>query len=194
MTDGTADDPAGRPIGRRVMLASLVATGAGIVFGARVQDGLQRLLLPLTLHDPTGLSDLLPVAGRFRIYAVTGNLPSRSTDAYSLRVEGLVARPTNLSYEDVHQRLPQTQVRRDFQCVTGWRVHDVAWTGVRLRDPLDDVGVRPGATAGRVTSFDGLYTESLTIEQAPRDHVPVAYRPAGSHLSRPHRGPAPPPA
>src|SRR5256885_12536265 len=189
MTDGTADDPAGRPIGRRVMLASLVATGAGIVFGARVQDGLQRLLLPLTLHDPTGLSDLLPVAGRFRIYAVTGNLPSRSTDAYSLRVEGLVARPTNLSYEDVHQRLPQTQVRRDFQCVTGWRVHDVAWAGVRLRDVLDPLGVQPGATHVVFSSFDGTYTETLTLDQARRDDVLVAHTLEGDPLSHDHGGP-----
>src|SRR2546423_5819223 len=131
MTDGTADDPAGRPIGRRVMLASLVATGAGIVFGARAQDALQQLLLPLTLHDPTGLSDLLPIAGRFRIYSVTGDLPARSVGDYTLGVDGLVDRPASLSFDDVRQRLPQTSLTRDFQCVTGWRVHDVAWAGVR---------------------------------------------------------------
>ncbi len=73
MTDGTVDESAGRPIGRRVILGSLIASGAGIVFGARVQDVLQQLLLPITLHDPTGLSDLLPVAGRFRIYSVMGS-------------------------------------------------------------------------------------------------------------------------
>ena len=49
-----------RPIGRRVLLGSVAATALGIVFGARAQDALQELLLPLTLHDPTGLSDLLP--------------------------------------------------------------------------------------------------------------------------------------
>src|SRR5947199_6923903 len=125
MTDGTADDPAGRPIGRRVMLASLVATGAGIVFGARAQDALQQLLLPVTLHDPTGLTDLLPVAGRFRIYSVTSSLPHRSTAAYRLRVDGLVDRPMVLTYDDVRTRLPQTSLRRDFQCVTGWRVESV---------------------------------------------------------------------
>src|SRR4051812_6674477 len=110
MTDGAADDSAGRPIGRRVLLASLLASGAGIVFGARLQDALQQLLLPITLHDPTGLSDLLPVAGRFRIYSVTGNLPSRRPEHYSLRVDGLVARPLVLSFDDVRHQLPQTEL------------------------------------------------------------------------------------
>src|SRR3954470_23759381 len=119
MTDGAADDSAGRPIGRRVLLASLLASGAGIVFGARLQDALQQLLLPITLHDPTGLSDLLPVAGRFRIYSVTGDLPSRSRQDYRLRVDGLVAQPVVLTFDDVRTHLPQTTLRRDFQCVTG---------------------------------------------------------------------------
>src|SRR5438477_8888530 len=110
----------GAPIGRRVLLGSLAAGAAGIVFGARVQDSLQRLLLPITLHDPTGLSDLLPVAGRFRIYSVVGDLPSRAVDEYALHVDGLVDRPAVLSYDDVHRRLPQTALTRDFQCVTGW--------------------------------------------------------------------------
>ena len=84
---GTVDESAGRPIGRRVILGSLIASGAGIVFSARVQDALQQLLLPITLHDPTGLSDLLPVAGRLRIYSVTDDLPSRRPEDYSLTSE-----------------------------------------------------------------------------------------------------------
>lgn len=128
MIEGDPDaELASRPIGRRIVLGSLAVGGLGILFGARAQDALQRVLLPITLHDPTGLSDLLPVAGRFRIYSVTGDLPSRSIRDYTLRVDGLVDRPAALSFDDVRRRLPQTSFSRDFQCVTGWRVHDVAW-------------------------------------------------------------------
>ena len=84
---------------------------------------------------------------------------------------------------------PATSLTRDFQCVTGWRVHDVQWTGVRLRDLLDEAGVKPEAKAVRFTSFDGVYSESLTLEQARRDDVLVAYRLEGSDLSRLHGGP-----
>ena len=64
--------------------------------------------------------------------------------------------------------LPQTSLVRDFQCVTGWRVPAVHWSGVALPDLLDHVGVQPRATAVRFTSFDGEYTESLTLDQARR--------------------------
>jgi DMSO/TMAO reductase YedYZ molybdopterin-dependent catalytic subunit len=187
--DGPADEVEARPLGRRVLLGSLAATVAGIVFGARVQDRLQRALLPITLHDPTGLSDLLPVAGRFRIYSVTSDLPSRSRADYSLRVEGLVDQPTTFTFDDIRNALPQTSLRRDFQCVTGWRVADVAWSGVQLRELLDRARVQPTATHVKFSSFDGTYTETLTIDQARRDDVLVAHTLEGNALSREHGGP-----
>jgi DMSO/TMAO reductase YedYZ molybdopterin-dependent catalytic subunit len=82
-----------------------------------------------------------------------------------------------------------THLQRDFQCVTGWRVHDVKWTGVKVRDVLARAGVQPGARALRLTSFDGEYTESLTLSQARRDDVLVAYGFEGKDLTRIHGGP-----
>ena len=46
------------------------------------------------------------------------------------------------------------------------------------------------ATALRFYSFDGEYTESLTLEQARRNDVVVAYELEGSPLSSEHGGPA----
>ena len=172
-----------------MLLSSLAVTAGGILFGARIQDRLQELLLPLTLHDPTGLSDLLPVAGRFRIYSVTGTLPSREPKQYSLRVEGLVDQPTTFSFDDLSTVLPQTTLHRDFQCVTGWRVRDVEWSGVQLREVLDRVAVHPTATHLVLYSFDGTYTETLTLDQARRDDVLVAHSMEGSTLSSEHGGP-----
>ena len=183
------DDERVTPIGRRVVLGSLAAGALGIVVGARVQDALQQVLLPVTLHDPTGLTDLLPVAGRFRIYSVTGSLPSRSAAAWRLQIDGLVERPTTLSYADVRDRLPQVSLTRDFQCVTGWRVHDVAWVGVRLRDVLAEAGVQAGARYVVFHSFDGTYTESLGMQQAERDDVLVAHTMEDRPVSREHGGP-----
>src|SRR5215469_5196226 len=114
-----ADEPSTR-IGRRMVLGALGVGVAGILTGAKLQELTSDALLPVTLRDPTGLTALLPLAGRFRIYSVTEELPSRSRDDYQLRIDGLVQRPTSLSYGDVHDRLPQTALTRDFQCVTGW--------------------------------------------------------------------------
>ena len=63
------------------------------------------------------------------------------------------------------------------------------WTGVRLSDLLDRAGVQPEATALRFVSFDGAYTESLTLEQARRPDVMVAYKLEDTSLSSDHGGP-----
>ena len=128
--------PTGSPVGRRVVLGLLGVGALGVVTGARIQDFLERTLGPLVAKDGTGVSALLPF-GRFRIYTVTGTLPGRSEAEYRLTVDGLVDRPVVLDLADLRDRLPQTSLTRDFQCVTGWRVPEVPWRGVSLPDLLD---------------------------------------------------------
>ena len=177
----------GTPVGRRVFLGLMGLGAAGVLLGARVQDWLERELGPLIAKDGTGLASLLPI-GRFRIYTVTGSLPSRSQADYTLKVGGLVDQPFEVGYDEL-VAMPPTNLTRDFQCVTGWRVPDVEWKGVRLADLLDRAGVQSPATALRFHSFDGAYTESLTLEQARRKDVIVAYGFEGSPLSDEHGGP-----
>jgi DMSO/TMAO reductase YedYZ molybdopterin-dependent catalytic subunit len=130
----------------------------------------------------------LPSAGRFRIYSVVGFLPHRDVSAYSLRVDGLVDTPLDVSHAALLAMTP-TVVTRDFQCVTGWRVPAVGWRGVRLSDVLAQAGVQSRARAVRLYSFDGAYTESLTLDQAARDDVLCAYELDGKPLSDAHGGP-----
>jgi DMSO/TMAO reductase YedYZ molybdopterin-dependent catalytic subunit len=175
------------PVGRRVFLGLLGFGVAGVLVGSRIDDWQERVIGPIEARDGTGLLSLFPI-GRFRIYSVSSSLPSRSRSAYKLKIGGLVERPQTISYAALAQR-PAVHLTRDFQCVTGWRVHDVKWVGVRLRDLLDEAGVQPTAKAVRFTSFDGVYSESLTLEQARRDDVLVAYKLDGQNLSRIHGGP-----
>jgi DMSO/TMAO reductase YedYZ molybdopterin-dependent catalytic subunit len=182
------DVPKGSPVGRRVFLGMLGLGAAGIVWGAKAQSGLERLLRPITLNDRTGLTSFLPTSGRFRIYSVTGSLPSRSEADYRLTIDGLVDKPATLSLADL-RALPQTDLVRDFQCVTGWRVPDVPWRGVTVSALLDQVGVKEGATYLRLSSFDGEYTESLSLDQARRPDVIVAHEMEGKTVTREHGGP-----
>jgi DMSO/TMAO reductase YedYZ molybdopterin-dependent catalytic subunit len=186
-TAGRTPEAAGTPVGRRVFLGLVGVGAAGVLLGARAQDWLERMVGPLIAKDGTGLAALLPV-GRFRIYTVTGDLPSRSRSDWSLKVGGLVDHPFELSYDEL-LRMPATQMTRDFQCVTGWRVPSVQWKGVRLSHLLDRAGVQPGAKALRFHSFDGAYSESLTLAQARRPDVIAAYRFEGDPLSDMHGGP-----
>ncbi|MGH2477072.1 MAG: molybdopterin-dependent oxidoreductase, partial [Candidatus Limnocylindrales bacterium] len=178
----------GTPVGRRVVLGMLGVGALGIAFGDKAQARIERVLRPLTQNDPTGLTSFVPTAGRFRIYSVVGHLPKRSDGEYRLAVDGLVDRPLKLSLDDLRSR-PQTDLVRDFQCVTGWRVADVPWRGIKVSKLLDEAGVQPSATHLRITSFDGVYTESLTLDQARRDDVLVAHEMQGGPVTREHGGP-----
>ena len=184
---GPGVEPRGRPVGRRVVLGMAGVGAAGVLLGARIQDWLERTVGPLISKDGTGLASLLPF-GRFRIYSVTTELPARSHEAYRLRVHGLVEAERTFSYDELRAMTP-TEMTRDFQCVTGWRVHDVLWKGVRLTDLLDTVGAQSDAQYVLFTSFDGTYTESLTMEQARRRDVLIAYELEGDPLSTAHGGP-----
>lgn len=170
-------------MGRRVVLGMLGLGVAGVAVGASVQDKVSRALAPV---GP--ISDVLPAAGGFRYYSITGSVERHSAATHRVTVKGLVDKPQAFRMADL-AKLPQTALERDFQCVTGWRVPDVGWAGVALPDLLDAVGVSPKARAVRFTSFDGVYTESLTLEQARRRDVLVATQMEGKPVTHDHGGP-----
>jgi DMSO/TMAO reductase YedYZ molybdopterin-dependent catalytic subunit len=181
-------DEGGAPVGRRVVLGLLGLGALGIVGGARLQDALSAALAPIQTRDPTGLSGLLPLGNTFRYYSVTGAVDRQDAGDYRLSVSGLVAQPGRHTLADL-RAMPQTELVRDFQCVTGWRVPDVPWAGVQLGHLLDLAAPAPAATAVRLTSFDGTYTESLSLEQARRRDVLVALRMLDAPVTHDHGGP-----
>jgi DMSO/TMAO reductase YedYZ molybdopterin-dependent catalytic subunit len=181
------DTDKGSPVGRRVVLGMLGLGAAGVVFGSRAQNVLNDALAPLQRADPTGLTGLLP-GDYFRIYTVTDGYPVQTADQYRLVVDGLVNKPLELHLADL-QQMPATSLVKDFQCVTGWRVTSVHWKGVLLSTLLAEAGVQATAAALTLGSFDGVYTESLTLSEAHRDDVIVAYEMDGKPLSTEHGGP-----
>jgi DMSO/TMAO reductase YedYZ molybdopterin-dependent catalytic subunit len=101
--------------------------------------------------------------------------PQRGLDRerWSVAVDGLVSQPLALTPESL-ARLPQTMQTSDFHCVEGWGVRDVAWRGVRLGDLLDHVQPLGEARFVTFTSLGGVYTDSLTLEQARRPDTLLA--------------------
>ncbi|WP_425246912.1 molybdopterin-dependent oxidoreductase [Streptomyces sp. NEAU-NA10] len=178
----------GTPVGRRVFLGTLGLGALGVVAAPTLQRGLEDFLGSAADKDPTGLTDLLPNGGGFRYYSVASSVPHKNAETYRLTVDGLVDRPTGHTLADL-RALPQTRLVRDVQCVTGWRVPGTSFEGVRLSVLLDAAGVRAQAGAVRFTSFDGTYTESLTLAQARRPDVLVALRMQDEDLGHDHGGP-----
>lgn len=180
-------EDAGAPIGRRVVLGLLGLGGVTVAAGPWISRWLGTISSDLSAHDPTGLSSLIPGTG-WRYYTVTSGFPYEPPANYRLAVTGNVDRELTLTTADL-QAMPRTRLTRDFQCVTGWRVPNVHWEGVRLADVLDRAGVQPGQRAVRFTSYDGTYTESLTLDQARRADVIVADTLGGRPIGRAHGGP-----
>ena len=163
----------------------MIGLGAvGIAFGRPLSQALNSTVAAVF----PGMSGSIPGLGGFRIYTVTDGYPAMDQTEYRLAVTGKVSTPLSLTMDDL-AALPQTQMTKDFQCVTGWRVDDVPWSGVLLADVLTAAGADPERTALRFICFDGAYTESLTMEQALRPDMLVATSMFGEPLTREHGAP-----
>jgi DMSO/TMAO reductase YedYZ molybdopterin-dependent catalytic subunit len=175
----------GTPVGRRVIVGMLGLGAVGVVTGAALQRTMDSALAPLGKR----VSGLVPaVGGGFRFYSVVDEVKPRTPADYTLSVSGLVRAPRTFSFADL-QAMAGTPLTAEFHCVTGWTVPGVRWRGVVLADLLDRVGLDPAAKALRFRSFDGAYTESLTLEQARRRDVLVATSMLGGPISHDHGGP-----
>lgn len=125
--------------------------------------------------------------GNFRIYTVT-EMPVFTEQTWSLEVTGLVDKPFTLTWERLLQIQREAQVS-DFHCVTGWSVYKGTWEGIRLSQLLDQAGIKSTARYVKFYSGDGIYTDSLTLEQAQMDDVLVAVLLDGKLLPQQLGGP-----
>jgi len=175
----------GAPVGRRVVLGMVALGALGVAVGGRLTSAASQV----AAADPTGITSLLPVGGGFRIYSVTGAVAEVPASEYRLDVTGAPGgEVVSLTFGDL-AAMPQTELTYDVQCVTGWRVPQVRWGGVLLADLLREVGADLAAPALSFGSFDGEYTESLTMEQALRPDVMVATSMQGTPITNEHGGP-----
>jgi DMSO/TMAO reductase YedYZ molybdopterin-dependent catalytic subunit len=163
----------------------MVGLGAiGVAFGRPASEAVSQTVAATV----PGLTQVIPATGGFRIYSVVSVDPVIPKADYTLRVDGYVERPTTFTFADL-AALPQTQMTKDFQCVTGWRVDDVPWSGVLLRDVLEHVGADTSVAGAMFTSYDGVYTESLKMDQALRDDILIASTMWGKPIRDEHGGP-----
>lgn len=127
--------------------------------------------------------------GQFRVYTVTP-IPEFTNDNWSFKIDGLVDQSYTWNWEQFVQLQRTVQVS-DFHCVTGWSVYKNTWEGIKLKDLLQQVGVKSAAKTVKFYSGDGVYTDTLTLEQADMDDVMIAVmhdgKPIPSDLGGPVR-------
>jgi len=167
-------------VGRRLFLGLLGAgAGAMLIGGKLVQEPRAYKnvsTMPVNLNGAdTDQPRNVVFHGleRFRYYSVAP-VPSYKKATWRLHVGGLVDHPLLFTYSDLYA-LPSVYVRADFRCVTGWVVHDNLWRGIQLRTIFRLAGAQPSARFVTFTSFDGIYRESFTLDQALSEHAVVAF-------------------
>ena len=104
-------------------------------------------------NSPTRFLDIRTIDGPFtpkdRFFALQHfGQPTVDPATYRLKVTGLVNKPIELSLDEIRKR-PSIQIGAGFECSgNGPRriqglVSNGNWTGIRLRDLLTSVGVKP---------------------------------------------------
>jgi len=157
--------PGERRVGRRLFLALLASGGVVAAAGSQVSGALGNLSF---------LRGFMPKDG-FYFYTVSSLEPVFDGDHWPLRIEGLVENAMTIEFSDL-LALPQSDQTHDYMCVTGWRVPHVRWRGPLVSTLLDLARPLPEATAVSFDSADGVYTDSLSMDEARRPEVLLAHR------------------
>ena len=148
---------------------------------------------------PTGMHYLL----------IHFDIPEADADTWQLDIGGLVSSPLGLSMADIRAR-PVVSMPVTMECAGNGRarlnprpvsqpwlleaIGTAEWTGTPLRGILEDAGVDSSAVelvfTGRDEGVQGgeaqLYQRSLTIDDAMRDEVMLAYEMNGAPLEPQH--------
>jgi DMSO/TMAO reductase YedYZ molybdopterin-dependent catalytic subunit len=163
--------------GRRYLLSvaglgvgSAVLGGLGWKAGGRLRkvDAARRSLRLTGVTSPkvppgtevglSGIESWETPASRFYRIDTSLSPPAIAPADWSLRIHGMVDHEVTLTYDDLlrHRR---TEAWVTLNCVSntvgGNLISNAWWSGVRLKDLLDEAGVQSGADALKQTSDDG---------------------------------------
>lgn len=151
---------------------------------------------------PTGMHYLL----------IHFDIPRGDADDWRLNVDGLVGKPLSLSMADI-RALPAASLPVTMECAGNGRarlaprpvsqpwlleaIGTAEWTGTPLRPLLDEAGIDPAAVdivfTGKDKGVQGgevqLYQRSLSVAEARRDEVLLAYAMNGAPLEPQHGAP-----
>jgi DMSO/TMAO reductase YedYZ molybdopterin-dependent catalytic subunit len=136
--------------------------------------------------DRSQISKVIPINGKRPEVEAYQRLLADGFADWKLTIDGLVARPSSFSLADL-KRLPMhTQITHQ-ACEEGWSFI-AEWTGARLSDVLNAVGVLPEAKWVFFFTFDEWW-DSLDIPDARHPQTFLAYGMNGQQIPTDHGAP-----
>lgn len=113
-----------------------------------------------------------------------GPVPPFDKATWTLRAFGLVDEEKVWTWDEF-QQLPTTKLTCDIHCVTRWSKLDTVWEGVRFRDFVEMVGVKPEAMFV-IAHCEYGFTANTPLEAMLDDDVLLAYKYDGKFLDPEH--------
>jgi DMSO/TMAO reductase YedYZ molybdopterin-dependent catalytic subunit len=117
-----------------------------------------------------------------------GATPSVGTDQWRLSIDGAVAEPYVLDWEQF-QSLAGARFNGDVHCVTRWSKFDMDWRGADVRALIERAKPVPEATHLLAHSYGG-YTTNLPLSDVLEHPALIATEADGAPLEPDHGGPA----
>jgi DMSO/TMAO reductase YedYZ molybdopterin-dependent catalytic subunit len=116
-----------------------------------------------------------------------GRTPRVGLASWSFRCFGLVEAEKAWTWEQF-LALQRVEVICDVHCVTRWSKLDIRWEGVRVRDLLAQVRIKPEAEAVMVHAHPD-YTTNVALQDLMVDNALLAIKADGKDLEPDHGGP-----
>lgn len=116
-----------------------------------------------------------------------GEVPSYDLASWRLEIRGEVEEERSFSFDEL-QAMPRAESVSDIHCVTRWSKFDTKWEGVRFRDLLKELKVKPEA---KYVMFHGAndYETNVPLAELLGDDVLLAFNYDGAPLTPKHGWP-----
>jgi DMSO/TMAO reductase YedYZ molybdopterin-dependent catalytic subunit len=130
----------------------------------------------------------ITVADNFYRIDINTIAPVVDANSWQLNIMGLVNKPLNLRLEDIRSRPSISQIVT-MACISnpvaGDLIGTARWTGVPLKNILQEIGVKPGANFISIKSIDEFY-ETLSMTEAMDDRTMLVYEMDNAPLTADH--------
>lgn len=107
-----------------------------------------------------------------------GSPPTINLDSWRLRIGGLVQKPMAFSYQEI-TAFENVATSRTLMCIGnpigGDQISNAKWTGVRLKEVLEKVGLKPGVVKVIFRCADGYHT-AIPVADALNENAVLAFK------------------